>query len=357
MLPSRIDVADFEVRRFRRFVESPASAGRIEPSVWLNDIEEHTVQKFTRVHPPSLEYLLRLDDVTAHGTMGVVRTAGCVFAPSTVDSDWSNPERLEQEGEPVHTPGSAHFIAYRHSDNYFHWTYQSMAALLDMQEAGLPTDRDGLIVSPLNAWRRRTLELADVDPDSCIVLERDAVMKIDSIMISAFLSRRSVNRPTQRFIDLFDRFSRRVCTPPASGGSDRIYISRLAATRRVIENEDEICRLMTRYGFEVIQTEDMSVDEQIGLFASARHVVAPHGAGLVNLLYAQRCESVTEILQAGPSNQCMFRICEAKGIPHYSLQAECVKEGRDWQVVSRVDLGLLERQLDAITSGAVAKAA
>jgi capsular polysaccharide biosynthesis protein len=43
--------------------------------------------------------------------------------------------------------------------------------------------------------------------------------------------------------------------------------------------------LLRKDGFELYCLEDMSIVEQIRLFASARLVIGPHGAGLTNIIY------------------------------------------------------------------------
>ena len=350
-----IDVEALPSESFARFELSASSAGRTEPSVLLNRLPPHALEKIEASHPESREYLVWLREPVVTGRLSIVSLESGAFAPSTLESDFAHPERLHRPQEMPRLAGTALCIAYRHAANYFHWTYQSFAGLLDMQAAGLSTDR--ILSNPINAWQRRSLELAGVDPQRCFELAPEASVRVERLLYSAFVSRRSVNRPTARHIGLFEALADRVCgARRESGSGERIYVCRLNAKRRRIENEAEICALVERYGFEVVDTEGMTVDDQIRLFASARHVVAPHGAGLVNLLYARRCDSVTELLQAGNYNQCMFRICQAKGIAHYSLQADCVRPGtseEDWRVVSRVDPELLERHLQRLVPRAL----
>jgi len=343
-----IQAADLDAERFERRAISPSSAGLDRPTRFLNEVPEQARAALARTFPPGEEYLVRLSDMVAQGRHGILRGADGVFVPSTKDQDWTAPGRFEQDGEIVHLRGPVQYIARRYGENYFHWTYQCLAALLDMQEHGLPTDR--LVVPPLNAWRRRTLELAGVDPDSCTVLEPDGLIRMDEALFSAFTSTRFVARPTRRLIELFETFADTVCPPDRHGHQARIYVSRLDAPLRPIANERKVCQLVEQYGFEVVKAEALSVDEQIRLFAGARCVVAPHGAGLVNLLYAGRCTSVTELLQVGHFNQCMFRICQAKGIEHYTLQADPVEQVGSAEPGSSIDLQLLEAHLQSLVS-------
>lgn len=74
-----------------------------------------------------------------------------------------------------------------------------------------------------------------------------------------------------------------------------IYISRNRSARRRILNEDELLAILKRYGFETCYLEEMTFAEQMNLFASVRIVVAPHGAGLVNLVWSREGTTVLEL--------------------------------------------------------------
>jgi capsular polysaccharide biosynthesis protein len=68
---------------------------------------------------------------------------------------------------------------------------------------------------------------------------------------------------------------------------NRIYISREQANRRRIANRDEIQGILEEFGFESYILENLSVSEQIRLFSTAEIIISPHGAGLVNMIYAE----------------------------------------------------------------------
>ena len=80
--------------------------------------------------------------------------------------------------------------------------------------------------------------------------------------------------------------------PPAARDatpfSPRVFISRRSALARRIANEDEVRRVLAPLGFAAYALEEMSFAEQVRLFAQAELIVAPHGAGLMNLAFAGR---------------------------------------------------------------------
>lgn len=60
-------------------------------------------------------------------------------------------------------------------------------------------------------------------------------------------------------------------------------------------NEDVFLMQLEKLGFVIADPADMSYLDQIKLFANARLICAPHGAGLVNMIWAQPGCHIIEI--------------------------------------------------------------
>ena len=90
----------------------------------------------------------------------------------------------------------------------------------------------------------------------------------------------------------------------------KIYISRLS-TRKVI-NEAQLEKLLTNAGYKFLQLENFSINDQIYLFKNAQSVIAPHGAGLTNLLFSE--SEVLELAGNTYNNPCFADICLNKKI-------------------------------------------
>jgi len=76
---------------------------------------------------------------------------------------------------------------------------------------------------------------------------------------------------------------------------NHIYINR--NTRR-LKNESEIQKILIDLGFKIVNLEDLNLDEQIYIFSKAKTVVGFHGAGLSNILYANKTTQVFEIVDS-----------------------------------------------------------
>lgn len=77
-------------------------------------------------------------------------------------------------------------------------------------------------------------------------------------------------------------------------GKRKIYISRKNSSSRKLLNEDQIIDFLLKQDFEIIFLENMDFIAQVKLFSESEIVIAPHGAGLTNLVW---CNSGTKVIE------------------------------------------------------------
>lgn len=95
------------------------------------------------------------------------------------------------------------------------------------------------------------------------------------------------------------------------------------------------------HGFEVYVHDDSRlppVRDQLNMFANAVLVVAPHGAGLVNLIASPAGTTVLEFIDTGSVNVCYTRLSTWMGHTYHGVPMRS----------SLVDLAALDRVLDAL---------
>ncbi len=73
---------------------------------------------------------------------------------------------------------------------------------------------------------------------------------------------------------------------------------------------------LARFGVEPVVLEGRSLGDQAALFADAELVVAPHGAGLTNLVFAPRDCRVVELLSDAYANWCFRYLAAASGFDY-----------------------------------------
>ena len=86
---------------------------------------------------------------------------------------------------------------------------------------------------------------------------------------------------------------------------ERIYISRSLANSRKIINITEVETILQEYNRSYL-LEELSFREQVTLFAKAEAFVAPHGAGLTNLMFAQPGTFVLELFEPALNAPCFY---------------------------------------------------
>ena len=87
---------------------------------------------------------------------------------------------------------------------------------------------------------------------------------------------------------------------------NRIYISRELAVRRHLSNEYEFMPLLRKHNFRKVYLEKMTIIQQVELFRRASHIIAAHGAGLTNILFAPKDARILEIRPEISSGQFCF---------------------------------------------------
>lgn len=101
----------------------------------------------------------------------------------------------------------------------------------------------------------------------------------------------------------------------------RLYISRKDAKMRRVLNELELVTWLKTRGFEVLQLEGLTPDEQATAFRDAEIVVGLHGAGLTNVLFCETGSTLIELrnLAFDPINgvaECYRAVSALRGV-HY----------------------------------------
>lgn len=106
-------------------------------------------------------------------------------------------------------------------------------------------------------------------------------------------------------------------TPP------RILISRSDANERRILNQSDLESRLKSYGFETLTLSNLSLETQMKTFSNADIVVAPHGAGLSNLIFSDNCR-VIELFgkKVKPTYYLLSRSLDLNYIPHRGTPRE-----------------------------------
>ncbi len=173
------------------------------------------------------------------------------------------------------------------NSNYSHWLVESVARALLFSP--LDDGTRAFLTPPLLDWQRETLELIGIDSERILKLPRQGPVRFREVIA---VSRGMGPMPTLRpgGVEALANLA------PASGARRRrIYCSRRAVRYRHVTNEGEVAALLEHHGFQTVCPEQLSIAEQIELFASAEAVLALHGSALTNILFSAPRTPVIEL--------------------------------------------------------------
>jgi len=177
---------------------------------------------------------------------------------------------------------------------FYHW-FHDVLPRLETALPHLPVDTKFLINSDPKAWQLDSLFAFGIGENRLETQSGCMHTRVERLWFatpvgqtclgSGIVIRRVADRLRRHFIGDDSR----------QGVNHRLYISRRKAALRRIVNESEIIPLLEAHGFETVLSEDLSLAEQIELFAKAGAVIGAHGAGLTNLIYCDPGSYVGEI--------------------------------------------------------------
>jgi capsular polysaccharide biosynthesis protein len=122
----------------------------------------------------------------------------------------------------------------------------------------------------------------------------------------------------------------------------RIFISRRKTGTRTLRNEAELEKMLHSYYFETHFMEQYPLAKQARLIRESEIIVATHGAGLANLVFARPGTQVIEIVPAQRYNAtCYPSKSRIFGLHHQLIFAERLRRNQ----ILRVSLGDVEAAL------------
>ncbi|WP_277031705.1 glycosyltransferase family 61 protein [Actinacidiphila oryziradicis] len=217
---------------------------------------------------------------------------------------------------------------------YYHWLLEVLPAAI----FALSIEPEALLLIPSRAPAYASSAAEQLVGPSRVV-RSDDIVHVDSCVMAAI-------EPLSGFVQRAEIDRLRAAFASCRADTETIYISRLKDPRRALSNEADVERAMRAAGATVVYAQHLPFEEQRALFANARTVIAPHGAGLANLVWAHRAELVVEVFPAASFNDCYARLSRNLGIDYAYVVASPADEGAGVVPVDR-----LTAALDAVRFG------
>ncbi len=246
-------------------------------------------------------------------------------------------EVLRRSGPPVERE-RATWVLERVYHNHSHWITAHLPKIVLLRDRGQLDD----VLLPPPADRTATMDgslrMLGLDPDRFGTFDPTRPLRVGSLTVIG----------SDRFRPELLRMVQAAFAPPAAPPPGRrVFISRQGAGRRRLVNEDEVWPILAGAGFERVRMEELTFDEQVGLMRSTAVLVAPHGAGLTNVMFCSSAPGidVVEIADLGFPNPNFYALTAALGHRYHLVGGEAVGAGHPLDRDLRVDPAALARVL------------
>jgi capsular polysaccharide biosynthesis protein len=251
-------------------------------------------------------------------------------------SELDKTDKFQRISDPILVAGNPGY------QNYYHWTYQIWSAILFAQSQSKDSDNLNVLGPPLNSWRRRYIELLG-DQIHYIESATNCAYFLDAAQWSDVMHGSYAFSPSSKILQLLEGFGSRFVQKTPS----RIYISRKDTPRRGVANEDEVERAVARRGFTPILLSQLPLTDQISLLRGAEYIIAPHGAGLTNIVFSGQKRKLIELMPDDYCNQCFRAIATGKNFDYIGIINPSTTDTRGYHFSKiNVDIQTLNSSID-----------
>lgn len=267
-------------------------------------------------------------------TVSVVDEAGQLLADVSVEwgrkaeENWAFRRLLLPKPQPV--SGRTLVLASTGGDTYFHWITDVLPRLGLARRAGYNiASFDWVLVNSLtHPFQQETLKHIGIPTYRCLSFhETELAYEMEEALLPSLPGVPGVVRTEA--VD----FLRNAFPTGKNPRSRKIFIGRGGAKHRALIHEGKIAAMLSGRGFESVECEKLSVQEQANIFGSAEVVVGAHGAALTNLVFCRPGTRVVELFSPAYVNPCYRDLCVAAGLRH----AAVIGNGEDWVLSERHD--------------------
>jgi len=211
----------------------------------------------------------------------------------------------------------ATWLVERVFDNYSHWLTAHLPKLLMLRDLGL--EENILLPTVLAPLVHQSLDFFGLPAQRFPAFDPAVPLKIKELTVVG----------TDRFRPELLRLVARHCPiHPADRPTRRIFISRAGATRRKLVNEDDLWPILAAVGFERVRMEKLTFCEQVTLMRETAMLVAPHGAGLTNMMFCPEATHVVEIADLEMPNPNFYALAAAMGHHYWLIEGEACRDAR-----------------------------
>lgn len=202
--------------------------------------------------------------------------------------------------------------------NHSHFIQQIFLSFLVAKHYGVNFKKIPILINRLDETKKKFLNLLGDFNFIEVAFQPNTAIVVENALFPHTLFRFYT---AQELALLFSNFLATLSLPK-SLYSDKIYLSRKDVQSRKAINEDEIIKYMQKRDFSIVELGNLSPLDQISTFANAKTIIGPHGAGGVNLYFAQNEVRFLEMFSGGRIVPCHANIAYSKNCQYQATLSQ-----------------------------------
>lgn len=332
--------------------------GVIDPALVLPGTQSFSEFGRFEPHPPAK--IAILENARCFGAHGAVismadeligefsQEMGRAYSPETMSQHsvclrWKMPPPTRLQGLTVS-------LLAMSIDNYYHWLFYALPKFALLDAVGIePADvRHWIVPSPMSRFHAETLDMLGVPAVRRIPCGANGHFQAERLVASSPCF--AMGSCPEWVVSFLRKLAgqHQAQTPPFS--SRKLYLSRRGASYRRVRNEGQVIASLRERGFEPIQCEQLSVAEQMALFANAQIVVGVHGAAQANAAFCPPGAALVELFAGSYVNSVHATTALAAGLRYGALIDPCTARQEHGILTADLDVDLpsLHRLLDRL---------
>lgn len=236
------------------------------------------------------------------------------------------------------------WIAERVFDNHSHWLTAHLPKILLLAERGMLAD----VVLPIRrtAVIDASLMMLGLDPEDFAQVDTARPLDVeDLVLVETDRFRPELLRPVRAALW---RALQQPALSQSTAPHRRVFITRAGARGRQLLGEAALRPELEARGFEMVRMEALDFPAQVRLMAETAVLLAPHGAGLTNMLACAAGAQVAEIADIAYPNPNFYALACAMGLGYRRVPAAAVGNGHPLHRDLRTDPALVLGAADAM---------
>ncbi len=237
--------------------------------------------------------------------------------------------------------GTVWSLATVSATNYFHWMFECLPRLRFLREAGIPYD--AIYACHNQRFQHEAFAFLGLPAEKIIDTATTPFLRAERLVVP---------RRVDKFEAWIVPWLRETLLPLGESAASaparkRIYISRRKASSRAVSNDAELLALLDAHGFVEVRLEELGLAEQIALFRQAEAIVAPHGAGLTNLVFCEPGTLVVELIAEGYGSELYLKLGQARQLDYHLIHCPAQDPARVHASAVLVDVLYVRAILEA----------